>query len=209
MAKSTVYFGNVTEEAKEEIKMVMPFIEGYLPIRYLRIPLDANRITKSNCTVLLDKVGKRIDDWRNKDLSYAGRMQLIDSVLSSLNVFWAFIFILPQGVCYDVDKLLKNFLWKTDGRKGYKHSVSWKENMRFKEVMDIQAPKIAHEIEDKVVWINKKGKVKDFYVNEVWNGIRNSYAKVILSRLLGLKLKTTPDVIKAAEVWNIPIDRLH
>nr|GEV36329.1 reverse transcriptase zinc-binding domain-containing protein [Tanacetum cinerariifolium] len=28
-------------------------------------------------------------------------------------------------------------------------------------------------------------------------------------RLMGLKLKTTPDVIKASEVWNIPIDRMH
>ena len=28
-------------------------------------------------------------------------------------------------------------------------------------------------------------------------------------RLMGLKLKITPDVIKAAEVWNFPIDKLY
>ena len=28
-------------------------------------------------------------------------------------------------------------------------------------------------------------------------------------RIMGLKLRITPDVIKAAEVWNFPIDKFH
>ena len=30
----------------------------------------------------------------------------------------------------------------------------------------------------------------------------------VRSRIMGLKIKVTPDVIKAAEVWNFPIDKL-
>ncbi|GJS46023.1 hypothetical protein Tco_0596144, partial [Tanacetum coccineum] len=98
MAKSTVYFGNVTNDFKEEIRAVMPFCEGILPVKYLGIPLNSNQISRSDYTVLIEKVKKRIDDWRNKHLSFAGRLQLIASVLTSLNVFWASIFILPSGV---------------------------------------------------------------------------------------------------------------
>ncbi|GJT02859.1 putative reverse transcriptase domain-containing protein [Tanacetum coccineum] len=81
-------------------------VSGIFPVKYLGIPMDLNRISKSDCKVLLENVKKRIDDWRNKNLSFARRLQLIASVLNSLNAFWASIFILPQGTCKDVDKLL-------------------------------------------------------------------------------------------------------
>nr|GFB32221.1 hypothetical protein [Tanacetum cinerariifolium] len=123
MTKSTVYFGNVSSEVKEEILTVI----RSLPVRYLGIPIDSNRISKSDCTVLLDKVRKRIDDWRNKELSFAGRLQLIAFVLTSLNAFWASIFILLSGVYHDIDKTMKSFLWNTNGKKGFKFSVAWKE----------------------------------------------------------------------------------
>ncbi|GJR88119.1 pentatricopeptide repeat-containing protein [Tanacetum coccineum] len=161
MAKSTVYFGNVTDEIKKEIKMVMPFNEGCLPVRYLGIPLDANMISRSDCILLLDKVRKRIEDWRNKDLSFAGRLQLIASVLGSVN-----------------NSLFMNTK-VADLVIGDKWNWPRNWNMRIKDVLGTQVPKINSEIDDKVVWVNKKGKVKDFCVSEVWNGIRDSSAKVI------------------------------
>ena len=127
MEKSTVFFGNVTDEVKQDIRLVMPFNEGSLPVRYLGIPLDSNRISRSECSILLNNVKKRIDGWKNKSLSFSGRLQLIASVLNSLNVYWASILILPHEICDDIDKLLKCFLWKTDGKKSSRYSVAWKE----------------------------------------------------------------------------------
>ncbi|KAK4384366.1 hypothetical protein Sango_3068700 [Sesamum angolense] len=40
------------------------------------------------------------------------RLQLIKSVLMSLNVYWAMAFILPKGVIREVEKRMRNFLWK-------------------------------------------------------------------------------------------------
>ena len=57
-----------------------------------------------DCTVLIENVKKRIDDWRNKTLFFAGRLQLIASVLQSLHIYWASIFILPIHVCNDTNK---------------------------------------------------------------------------------------------------------
>ncbi|GJR38332.1 hypothetical protein Tco_1214016 [Tanacetum coccineum] len=127
MTKSIVYFGNVSSEVKEEILTVMPFNEGSLHVRYLGIPLDSNRISRSDCTVLLDKVRKKIENWRNKELSFAGRLQLIASILTPLNAFWAYIFILPSGVYHDIDNMMKSFLWNTNRKKGFKFSVASKE----------------------------------------------------------------------------------
>ncbi|GKA12810.1 RNA-directed DNA polymerase, eukaryota, reverse transcriptase zinc-binding domain protein, partial [Tanacetum coccineum] len=55
-------------------------------------------------------VKNRVDDWKNKYLSYAGRLQLIASVLSSLNVYWAAVFRIPKTIVKDIDKILKGFL---------------------------------------------------------------------------------------------------
>ncbi|GKD50472.1 RNA-directed DNA polymerase, eukaryota, reverse transcriptase zinc-binding domain protein, partial [Tanacetum coccineum] len=57
-------------------------------------------------------------------------LQLIASVLSSLNVYWASMFIIPNHVCESIDKILKCFLWSIDeGKKGVT-SVAWKDVCR-------------------------------------------------------------------------------
>ena len=47
----------------------------------------------------------------SKRLSYAGRLQLIRSVLFSIQVYWSSIFILPKEVCKVIDQILRSFLW--------------------------------------------------------------------------------------------------
>ncbi|KAL0455538.1 UNVERIFIED_CONTAM: hypothetical protein Slati_0893000 [Sesamum latifolium] len=59
-------------------------------------------------------------------LSFAGRVQLIKSVLSALQVYWAMAFILPKHVIKEVEKRLRNFLWKGSTAVGYA-KVSWKQ----------------------------------------------------------------------------------
>ncbi|GKB52724.1 RNA-directed DNA polymerase, eukaryota, reverse transcriptase zinc-binding domain protein [Tanacetum coccineum] len=127
MAKSTIFFGNVPEMVKENIKLVMPFSECHLPVRYLGIPLVSRNLTRGDCTILIEIVKKRIDDWRNKSLSFVGRLQLIAFILNFLHVYWAYMFILTINVCNDIEKLVKGFLWKTNGNNRGKGSVSWKD----------------------------------------------------------------------------------
>ncbi|KAL0298100.1 UNVERIFIED_CONTAM: putative ribonuclease H protein [Sesamum calycinum] len=56
--------------------------------------------------------------------SPSGRLQLIKSVLMSLNVYWAMAFILPKGVIREVEKRMRNFLWKGNSTVGYP-KVAW------------------------------------------------------------------------------------
>ena len=127
LIKSTAYFGNVTNDEKCKILMVMPFQEGHLPVKCLGIPLVGRSLCKADCRCLIENVKRRIDDWRNKHLSYAGRLQLIASILCSLQVYWASIFILPINVCDSIEMLLKGFLWAANDKAANKASVAWKE----------------------------------------------------------------------------------
>ncbi|GKC96770.1 RNA-directed DNA polymerase, eukaryota, reverse transcriptase zinc-binding domain protein [Tanacetum coccineum] len=125
--KSTVYFGNVPNDIKCSILMFMPFNEGTLPAKYLGDPLVSRKLYKDDCKFLVDCVTKRLIDWRNRCLSYDGRLQLIASILSSLQVYWASIFILPLNVCEAIDKLFKNFLWARSDKSMGIASVAWRD----------------------------------------------------------------------------------
>ncbi|GJT11650.1 RNA-directed DNA polymerase, eukaryota, reverse transcriptase zinc-binding domain protein [Tanacetum coccineum] len=131
--KSTIISGCLNDGEQQEILEVMPFNVEKLPIRYLGVPLTSRRIKHKECKCLIDKVESRVQNWKNKSLSYAGRLMLAASVLESIHVYWAFVFLLRDGVIKDINQILKDFLWnQTDGTKG-RPKVTWKNVCRFKQ----------------------------------------------------------------------------
>ena len=128
MGKCEAFFSkNMTCDEISSIKMVMPFREGNLPIRYLGVPLVSKGLKINDCKVLIDIVDKRIGNWRSKSLSLAGRLQLISSVLASIQVYWPSLFMLPSSVCEQIDKRFKRFLWNRGDNAQGKASVAWKD----------------------------------------------------------------------------------
>ncbi|GJZ73239.1 hypothetical protein Tco_0637385 [Tanacetum coccineum] len=69
---------------------------------------------------------KRIQDWKNKSLSAAGRLQLVQSVLGSMHVYWASVFILPSCFLLDIEQLMRVFLWCQGKMMKGKSKVAWK-----------------------------------------------------------------------------------
>ncbi|GKA23573.1 hypothetical protein Tco_0709606 [Tanacetum coccineum] len=101
MQKSTIFFGGLSSAEKQNILNIIPFTEGKFLVRYLGVPLITKQLSISDCKPLVNKVQIKISDWKNKSLSYAGR------------------------VIYEINKLLKGFLWcKGEQTKG-KAKVSW------------------------------------------------------------------------------------
>ncbi|GJV62569.1 hypothetical protein Tco_1473397 [Tanacetum coccineum] len=125
LPKSTAYFCNVLNHVKLSILQVLPFDEGKLPVKYLGVPLVSSRLMVRDCNELVDKVHIRIQDWKNKFLSIAGRLQLIQSVLGSMHIYWASVFILPTSVLINIEQLLRQFLWCHGSSGKGKSKVAW------------------------------------------------------------------------------------
>ncbi|XP_071727913.1 uncharacterized protein [Rutidosis leptorrhynchoides] len=93
-----------------KILNMMPFEEGKLPVRYLGVPLVSSRLLNRDCKLLMEMVRNRIFNWKSKFLSFAGRMQLISSVLvrcllvnkQSLWVKWIHSYRLEDRSFWDV-----------------------------------------------------------------------------------------------------------
>jgi hypothetical protein len=110
-SKSSVFCASVPREEKEGILEFLKMTEVTLPVRYLGVPRITTRLSAEDCEILIGKAATRIDSWLAKLLSFAGRLQLIPSVLYSLQVLWASVFILPKKVINILEQKPKRFLW--------------------------------------------------------------------------------------------------
>ncbi|KAL0293690.1 UNVERIFIED_CONTAM: hypothetical protein Scaly_3136500 [Sesamum calycinum] len=109
---------------RDSLLTTLGFQEGHLPVRYLGLPLISARLSITDCQALLQKIDSRIKGWEGVQLSFAGRVQLIKSVLTSFEVYWAMAFILPKGIIKEMIKRLRTFLWKGTSSSGYP-KVAW------------------------------------------------------------------------------------
>jgi hypothetical protein len=86
--KSIIFICTVPDHVKDSILQLMPFEQGILPVKYLGVPLISSRLLYKDCKILIERVRKRITDWKNKWLSFAGRLQLVQSMLLSMHLYW-------------------------------------------------------------------------------------------------------------------------
>ncbi|XP_011101348.1 uncharacterized protein LOC105179428 [Sesamum indicum] len=128
-AKSQVIFSKAAQPLKHTIVSTLDFQEGELPVTYLGLSLIASRLSISDCKPLLIKIDKRLQCWASIQLSFAARIQLIKSVLMSLQIYWAMAFILPKGVIKEIEKWFRQFLWKGASTYGYS-KVFWNQVCR-------------------------------------------------------------------------------
>ncbi|KAL0381932.1 UNVERIFIED_CONTAM: putative mitochondrial protein [Sesamum latifolium] len=117
--KCNLIVSRSAELIRDDLLAALDFQEGYLPLRYLGLPLLASRLTIADCQPILRKIDDRIKGWEGIMLSFAGRVQLIKSVLTALQIYWAMAFILPKHVIKEIEKRLRNFLWKGSTEVGY------------------------------------------------------------------------------------------
>lgn len=87
--------------------------------------MSTKRVSIVKCKPLLDRMLSRITSWTTKFLSYAGRAQLIKSVLYAIQMFWAQIFALPKKVIQAVENMCRRFLWTGNIETSRKALVAW------------------------------------------------------------------------------------
>lgn len=75
---------------------------------------------------LIEKITSRIANWKNYFLTYAGRVELIKSVLSSFLVYWARTSLLPKTVLSNINSPINRFLWEGPGMQRKVHQASSK-----------------------------------------------------------------------------------
>ncbi|KAJ8423642.1 hypothetical protein Cgig2_006673 [Carnegiea gigantea] len=99
--------------------------EVEIPLRYLGVPITASRLTKLECRPLIEKKTAKINLWSTRNISFAGRAVLMNTVIFGMFNYWASIFILPSEVLEKITQISRNYMWS--GTADFKRAphISW------------------------------------------------------------------------------------
>ncbi|XP_019257697.1 PREDICTED: uncharacterized protein LOC109235907 [Nicotiana attenuata] len=123
--KSSVYIAGTSERIKELILQELAYNEGNLPFKYLGVPLAPKKLSNHQCWPLVEKITARISCWTSKLLSYAGRLQLIKSVIFGMQYFWAQVFLLPKKISKMIETVCRTYLWTGQADISRRALVAW------------------------------------------------------------------------------------
>lgn len=124
--KTTLFFSNNASFAtKEEVKNLLgvPEIKEYE--RYLGLPAVVGRRKKASLNYIKDRVWGKLQGWKEKILSQAGKEVLLKAVVQAIPTFAMSCFRLPIELCQDIEKLIRKFWWGQRGDRRKIHWVKW------------------------------------------------------------------------------------
>ncbi|GAV92229.1 zf-RVT domain-containing protein, partial [Cephalotus follicularis] len=108
---------------KRDILSRVHFKEGMLPLTYLGLHLITKRLTKVDCTPLVERITARVNSWTSRTWSFASRLQLVKATLINIQSYWCSTFLLPRHTVKQCERTLRKFLWGGHGRG----KVQWAE----------------------------------------------------------------------------------
>lgn len=126
LEKSELILTNVDGQLEADLETILGCLLKQFPFTYLGIPLLDRPLPRTAYISLIEKLNKKLASWATKFLSIAGRLVLLNSILSALPVHYMTVLALPEWVLAKIDKIRKRFLWKgaSEEGKGY-HLVNW------------------------------------------------------------------------------------
>jgi hypothetical protein len=109
----------VSQEAKSE--------------RYLGLPVYMGRSKAKMFSYLKDRIWKRIQGWKEKLLSNAGKDTLIKAVIQAIPTFAMSCFDLTKNLCDEISKMICRYWWAQQDKERKIHWVSWPRMVSRKE----------------------------------------------------------------------------
>ncbi|KAF7815200.1 reverse transcriptase [Senna tora] len=91
---------------------------------YLGFPLGIKGRTREFAPIL-EKIKNRIQIWKAKHLSTAGKVTLLNSVIAPLTSFYMQCIPFPISICNELDKILRDFFWWSNSERKKVHTISW------------------------------------------------------------------------------------
>lgn len=110
--KTTIFFGGkVTDSAKLQVQNLLGVPEIMEYEKYLGLPTVVGRHKKASFNYIKDRVWGKLQGWKEKLLSQAGKEVLLKAVVQAIPTFSMSCFRLSVGLCQDIEMLARKFWW--------------------------------------------------------------------------------------------------
>jgi hypothetical protein len=74
---------------------------------------------------IIDRIEKRLKDWKLKFLSQAGKEVLLKAVVQAIPTYCMSVFLLPKALSLAINSMMKNFWWGHMSNNSRIHWMSW------------------------------------------------------------------------------------
>ncbi|KAL9687234.1 hypothetical protein QQ045_031633 [Rhodiola kirilowii] len=150
--------------------------------KYLGLPLIIGQRKTEAFRGVVEKVWKRVNDWKGKLLSAAGKEVLIKAVLQALPVYTMSVYSVLRKVVDDITKLIYQFWWN---KREDKRGISWlnKETLQRKKCDGGLGFKNLRMFNEAVL------------MKVVWRMIK--YPQLLMSKILYAKYCPDQDIFRA------------
>ena len=111
-SKSSIRFNkNNNPFTSFSILNILPFNPNPFCSSYLGLPILMGSSKQVAFQSIIDTIHHKIEGWRAKTLSQAGRLVLIKAVVATVPSYAMSTFLLPKSLCRKLDNMFKNF-WR-------------------------------------------------------------------------------------------------
>ena len=100
--------------------------------RYLGLPTCVGKNKKRTFSYIKERVVHRLNGWKSKLLSHAGKELLIKVVAQSLPTYAMNCFLLPKTFCDELHQLMARFWWGNGSEDRKIHSRYWEKMCKSK-----------------------------------------------------------------------------
>lgn len=124
--KSSIMFSKNTSQADR--KMVMEILDISTEARnekYLGLPVYMGRSRAKTFAYLKERVWKKIQGWKEKLLSKAGKDILIKAVAQAIPTFAMSCFDLTKTLCDEISAIICRYFWSQQETENKMHWLSW------------------------------------------------------------------------------------
>lgn len=111
MNKICIFFShNVLESKDQYISSTFRFQVSRNLGTHLCVPLINDRVTKDTYMYILEKVRKKLSEWKATSLSMLSRLMLAKSMLMALPAYAMPTIFIPCYICDQIDQLMHGFI---------------------------------------------------------------------------------------------------
>jgi hypothetical protein len=109
--KSLMIFVNVSNQKMQQLSTTLGCQIGSMPFTYLGLPMGTTKPKMEDLTPLMDRVERRLLACSNF-LSYSGRLEMVNSIITPTVTYAMCSFKLPISVIENIDRMRKQCLWR-------------------------------------------------------------------------------------------------
>lgn len=122
-----MFSSNTGSEKRREVMQTLQINKQTMNERYLGLPVFVGRDKTKVFAYLKDRIWKRIQGWKEKMLSRAGKEILIKAVAQAIPTFAMACFDITKSIADQISSMIGKFRWNNQEKENKMHWLSWEK----------------------------------------------------------------------------------